>query len=129
MPVPKFFADGTYKQYIAKDERVIVVPYGVRGNSMYWQATTDNWFDLAGGGYAAAVLPDPYAAYPIVYTLDGGAQPANAGEELQRFVRDKGVTSIVVQRGYPGNWRQLFSSLGVEPIAVDDVLLDRLRRA
>jgi hypothetical protein len=128
VPVPKFFADGTYKEYIAKDERVIVVPYGVRGNSMYWQATTDNWFDLA-GGYAAAVLPDPYAAYPIVYTLYGGAEPANAEEELQRFVRDKGVTSIVVQRGYPGNWRQLFSSLGVEPIAVDDVLLYRLRRA
>jgi hypothetical protein len=95
---------------------------------MYWQATTDSWFDLA-GGYAAAVLPDPYARYPIVYTLYGGDEPPNAEEELQRFVRDKGVTSIVVQRGYPGNWRQLFSSLGVEPPEVDDVLLYRLRRA
>ena len=44
-------------------------------------------------------------------------------------MRDKGVTSIVVQRGYPGNWQQLFSSLGVEPLAIDDVLLYRLRRA
>ena len=125
----RFFADGTYQQYIAQGrDASIVIPYGVRGNSMYWQATTDRWFDMA-GGYAAAVLPDPYARYPIVYTLYGGDEPANAEEELQRFVRDKGVTSIIVQRGYPGNWRELFSSLGVEPMAVDDVLLYRLRRA
>ena len=66
------------KQFIAEDERVVVIPYGVRGNG-YWQATTDRWFDLA-GGYAAAVLPDPYARYPIVYALYGGDEPANAEE-------------------------------------------------
>ena len=95
---------------------------------MYWQATTDRWFRMA-GGYAAAVLPDPFARYPIVYTLYGGDEPPNAEEELQRFLRDKGVTTIIVQRGYPGPGSELFSSLGVEPLAVDDVLLYRLRRA
>jgi hypothetical protein len=128
VPVPAFFADGTYRDYIARGETVVVIPYGVRGNSMYWQATTDRWFRMA-GGYAAAVLPDPYARYPIVYALYGADPPANADEELRRFVRDKGVTSIVVQRSYPGNWRSLLSGLGVEPLAVDDVWLYRLRRA
>jgi hypothetical protein len=128
VPVPAFFADGTYRKYIAPGETVVIVPYGVRGNSMYWQATTDNWFRMA-GGYAAAVLPDPYARYPIVYALYGGSEPPNTAAELERFLRDKHVNTIIVQQGYPGNWRELFSSLGVAPIAVDDVLLYRLRRA
>ena len=63
VPVPTFFADGTYREFIAKGETVVVIPYGVRGNSMYWQATTDRWFRMA-GGYAAAVLPDPLPATP-----------------------------------------------------------------
>jgi hypothetical protein len=128
VPVPAFFADGTYREWLQPNERVVVIPYGVRGNSMYWQAKTDRYFDMA-GGYAAAVLPDPFARYPIVYALYGGEPPPNADEELRRFVRDKGVTSIIVQRGYPGDWRRLLSGLGVEPRAVDDVWLYQLRRA
>ena len=40
----------------------------------------------------AAVLPDPYARYPIVYALYGADPSADSDEELRRFVRENGVT-------------------------------------
>ncbi len=48
-----FFASGLYRRYLSKDETVLILPYGLRGESMYWQAQTNMYFRMAQGG-----LPD-----------------------------------------------------------------------
>jgi hypothetical protein len=99
-----------------------VLPFGFLGESMWWQASTGMWFRMA-GGYAASVLPDPYAAYPIVRTFLGGPEPPDAGTELRRFLRDKGVTVVLVDPRRPGRWPALLEALGLSSRLSGEVLV------
>src|ERR1700730_9271614 len=36
-----FFSTGVYRQYLTKNETVLILPCGMRGESMYWQAQTN----------------------------------------------------------------------------------------
>ena len=46
---PRFFITPLYRQYLAPEENVLVLPFGIRGNSMLWQAETDMYFKMVGG--------------------------------------------------------------------------------
>ena len=39
-----FFSSGVFKHYLSKDETVLILPYGTRGEPMYWQAQTHMYF-------------------------------------------------------------------------------------
>lgn len=47
--VPPFFSSGLYRQYIREDEVVLMLPHGVIGDSMLWQALTGMYFRSADG--------------------------------------------------------------------------------
>jgi hypothetical protein len=124
VPTPPFFEHGRWRTALRPGENVLVIPYGVMGNSMLWQARTQMGFKLA-GGYAASVIPKPFLRYPIVQTLYSGQLVADAPRELRRFLRDKRVTAIVVQQGIGGPWRGLFDGLA-RPRFLDGVIVYRL---
>ena len=46
---PAFFADGLYRNYLARGDNVLVIPYGASGPSMAWQAQTRMYFRMPGG--------------------------------------------------------------------------------
>jgi hypothetical protein len=120
-----FFADEGHERYLDEDDRVLTVP--AWGRNMYWQVQADFSFGLA-AGYAGA-FPQSYTRYAAWRKLFGTPVvrvDATSPAELHRFLADKGVTAIVVERGQSRVWRRLFGGLGVPPVETEGVLLYRL---
>lgn len=126
LSTPSFFTSGSYRSYLDEDDHVLTIP--VIGDSMRWQAEEGFPFELAGGGVGA--FPQSYTRYPIFSTFifSEGSLPPHYRYELRRFVDDKGVTAIVVDKtALNRERRRLFDSLGVRPLDTGGVLLYRLR--
>lgn len=149
--LPPFFSTAAYRNYLAAGETVLVLPFGWRGEDMLWQASTDFYFNLAGGyvGYAP-LLPGEYARWPITQGLYEMAGVPGAGEQLKAFLAHHGVGAILVgnyrfelTRFYDGpsldvparvplgprerrEINQCLGSLGVAPLEVGGVTLYRL---
>ena len=83
---PAFFLTGTYQHYLKRDETVMVLPWGNRGNSALWLAQTNMYFRIAGGS-----------------------------EQLSAFLGSHQVSAIIVDQRHQGFWPKLLSSLGVAP--------------
>ena len=84
--MPKFFADGSYRNYLQKDEVVMILPFGNRGNSMLWQAATEMYFSLAGGYVGVPIIADEFARWPIVNALYWGNELPDAEAQLGPFL-------------------------------------------
>jgi hypothetical protein len=121
---PPFFAQNTYRSYLKPSDNVLTVP--AFGQNERWQANTGFRFNLS-DGYAGNPFPTSYSRYPTWTTLLTGRLTPDYAAQLRRFVADKRVTAIVVDRTVPGPWRTLFGSLGVQSVATGGVLLYRLR--
>src|SRR6185437_10407215 len=72
--VPSLFSTSLYRSCLHRDENVIALPFGPRGESLLWQAHTDFWFRLA-GGYISPKVPDTFAA-PAVAHLTTSDNPS-----------------------------------------------------
>jgi hypothetical protein len=119
---PAFFRDGDYKSQLSRDDRVLAIAAVADGER--WQARAGFRFKLA-GGYVGA-FPRSYTRYPIWNSITGGKLGASGPRELRAFIAAKRVTAVVVDKRYPGPWRQLVDSLGVHPRDTGGVLLYRL---
>ena len=62
--IPAFFSTGLYRQYLAPGETVIVLPYGILGEGMLWQAATGMYFRMA-EGYVTFAPPVPEERTPL----------------------------------------------------------------
>ena len=120
---PAFFETGTYRAHLRPADHVLTIP--VWGPNERWQADTKFEFKLA-AGYLGNPFPPSYSRYPIWNTLLGAPLAPDYPAQLRRFVRDKGVTAIVVDKRAPGPWTKLFGSLGVRPLDAGGVLFYRL---
>ena len=49
LDIPAFFTDRTYANELQPREIILPLPWGQRGNSMYWQLQSDMYFRMAGG--------------------------------------------------------------------------------
>lgn len=83
---PPFFLTGTYQHYLKRDETVVVLPWGNRGNGRLWQAQTDMYFRIAGGK-----------------------------EQLWPILRSHQLNAIIVDQRHQGVWPKMLSALGVAP--------------
>jgi hypothetical protein len=107
---PKFFTTGLFKQYLTRDETVVVLPYGVTGNSMLWQAESDMYYRMA-GGYIAVNPPDAFLAWPITnYFLHKDAIP-DAEDQLNAFLATHDVRTVLVTDEVWPFWKPLISTL------------------
>lgn len=120
---PPLFARGDHAAVVGKRDRVLTLP--AWGPNMRWQADADFDFRMA-AGYVGA-FPQSYQRYPTWHTLLSGRLSPNYAADLRRFVRDKGVTVILVDSRQRGPWRELFGTLGVPPRQVGGMLVYRLR--
>jgi hypothetical protein len=113
---PQFFSDGIYRNYIARNENILILPYGVAGDSDLWQALADFHFRMA-GGYLGITPPVPrgYRDWPIVHSLYGLNGMPEPHRNIGAFLLDKRVTKVVVPDGAhlwqwtfgdgPASWR------------------------
>jgi hypothetical protein len=135
---PRFFTDGTYKRYIAKNQTVLIVPYGSRGNSMLWQATTGMYFKMAGGN--CSYTPAEYKYWPVLRSIFGDGSLPNFKPQLEGFLEAHDVDVIIAAPHarevskpfdfFPGQLHRdathFFAPLGIVPVQAADVLLWRL---
>jgi hypothetical protein len=122
---PSFFSSGLYKQYLHPGESVLVVPYGITGQSMLWQAQTGMYFRMV-GGYLGPVTPPDFYRWPIAGSSSDGLPLTGQADNLRAFLSAHEVTAVVVVKTTPGSWGRLFSVLGTEPVSVADVVLYKI---
>lgn len=91
---PAFFSSNLYRHYIAPRENVLILPYGIRGNSMLWQAATGMYFNMV-GGYSGPLLPG-YKDWLIVNAFMSPSYVPDAGAQLKAFMASHGVSMIAV---------------------------------
>ena len=123
---PPFFASGAYKAYLHPSDNVLTIP--AWGPNERWQANTGFRFNLS-DGYAGNPFPPSFTRYPAWNMFLTGRLTPDYVAQLRRYVHDKLVTAVVVDRSVPGPWTKLFGSLGVRPVSTGGVLVYRLRPA
>jgi hypothetical protein len=110
---PKFFTTGLFKQYLTRDEIVVVLPYGVTGNSMLWQAESKMYFRMA-GGHVSVSPPDAFLAWPITnYFLHKAAIP-DSEDQLKAFLATHDVRTVLVTDEAWPFWKPLLSTLATD---------------
>jgi hypothetical protein len=123
---PPFFASGAYKAYIHPSDNILTIP--AWGPNERWQANTGFRFNLS-DGYAGNPFPPSFTRYPAWNMFLTGRLTPDYAAQLRRYVVDKRVTAVVVDRSVPGPWTKLFGSLGVRPVSTGGVLVYRVRPA
>jgi hypothetical protein len=116
---PAFFTTRTYRDFLARDETTLVIPYGWNGNSMLWQAETGMYFRMA-GGYLSSEVPDGYWRDPLVQVLlepPGGKpiHPARYRRALRDFLVRRRVGAVILAGGGSEAWAPVLESLGLRP--------------
>jgi len=118
-----FFTTGVYRQYLWRDETVLILPYGMRGESMYWQAQTHMYFRMAQGGSHA---PADFDIWPILSAFERQSYVPNASDQFRAFLENHGVNTVIVTDAVYERWRPLLATLKVDSIAVAGIHLYRL---
>jgi hypothetical protein len=127
--VPPFFTHALYAKYLSPDETVVVLPYGINGNSMLWQLESGWYFRMA-GGYAGNP-PLEFRQWPIVrvfYRVGMVDLPA-AGDQLKAFIAAHRATAILVDDREAEIWRPLMATLGVAPVRAGGMTIYRVAAA
>jgi hypothetical protein len=118
---PRFFAEGAFRRHLERGEVTLLLPYGLRGNSMLWQARTGMYFRMAGG--FLGLTPPAFLRWPVLNSLYSGEPCFDFARQLEFFLAAHRVRTIVVAQDARRNWPRLLAPLGIVPHAVDDVLL------
>lgn len=120
--IPRLFTGSGYRSCLRKNEIVLALPFGARGNALIWQAKTGFWFRLA-GGYVVNTVPASFQHPPAVAAVASNELPARiTAEDVRAFARAASVTTIVLNAAQGGPWRKVLDQLG-QPHAVGGVLI------
>jgi hypothetical protein len=135
--VPAFIDSAIYKRCLRRGDRVLVFPAIFHGNSMLWQAEAGFRFRMA-NGYVAAIPPRAFLSPPGVgHLAEYGELPGTSVAPLREYVKRKGVTAILVEKGpeigftqghwvwLPNRWPGIVGQLA-KPQDVGGLLLYRL---
>ncbi len=125
--IPRLFTGDGYRSCLRRNEIVLALPFGARGNALIWQAKSGFWFRLA-GGYVANTVPPYFQRPPAVAAVASNDLLSRITvEDIRAFARAASVTTIVLDAAQSGPWRKLLDQLG-PPHAVDGVLIYSLPR-
>jgi hypothetical protein len=102
--IPSFFTDSAYRGCLKPGEIILPEPISVGGESMLWQVANGFHFRMA-GGRIQQIPPSPFMHPDSIALISGGydLKPGQAGL-VRAYIREKGVTSIVVDKGRSAKW-------------------------
>jgi hypothetical protein len=113
---PALLAAPTLARYVPADSTVLALPFGIAGNSMFWQVQTSYRFRLA-GGYVSVSMPSAYRQYiHLIRALEGGGLEGPVRQQICAFIRLTGTTVILLRDHAQGHWVELLSPLRVRPL-------------
>jgi hypothetical protein len=121
---PPFFTSAMY-EHLGRGENVLVLPFGIRGNSMLWQAETRMFFRMT-DGYTGP-LPHEFRDWPIVESFLNPVYLPARGAQLGAFMVRHRVDAIVVADRDPDAqaWHTLASSCCLSTFAAGGVTIYR----
>ncbi len=125
--LPAFFADGSYRQYLAPGETVVILPYGAGGPSMLWQAESKMYFRMAGGW--TSIMPREYQGWPAVNALMYRSYIPGFSDQLKAFLAHHDAAAIIIADHERPLWDPLMAPLGLSPIATGGVEIFRFAPA
>ncbi len=117
---PRFFSTDMYRQYLARNETVMVLPFGHNDNSTWWQAETGFYFYMP-EGYVLGTIPPAFKSQPGVVHMFDNTPPSVS--KLEAFIRAHAVSHVVVDPTKAGPWPRLLARLGLHKYQVGGVLL------
>ena len=147
--IPVFFRTGIYRQYLTRGQTVLVLPFGLYGEGMLWQAATDMYFRTV-GGYVGWVppIPEEHSGWPIMSGFYQIAGVPQADDQLKAYMANHDVSAVILgrfahytsqpvdsQRGWllsPTTDRErtetqaLLASLRTQPLEIGGIILYRL---
>jgi hypothetical protein len=112
---PALMTNPALERYVPVGVTVLALPFGIAGNSMFWQMEADFRFRLA-GGYVSVSLPTAYRIRRrFILGLEDGTVAAHAGSALCDFVEVTRSRAILLRDGTPGSWPRLLDPLHIRP--------------
>jgi hypothetical protein len=115
---PRLMSAPTLARYIPKGSTVLALPFGIWGDSMFWQVQSDFHFRLA-GGYVSVSPPTAYRQYIyLLRALGGGPIEGHPNQRICGFLRMTGTRVIALREGAPGLWARLLRPLRVPALRV-----------
>jgi hypothetical protein len=124
---PKFFTRGDYQRYLMRGENVIVLPYGMTGNSMLWQAVAEFYFRMAEGW--TSVTPVAFQRWPIINAILTRTYLPDATRQLLAFMATHEVSAVLVSDLERSLWEPMLSPLDSSPIRAGGITIYRASSA
>ncbi len=117
--LPAFFSQGSYRQQLAHDETVVILPYGASGPSMLWQAVSGMYFRMAGGW--TSIMPREYQSWPIVNALLFRSYIPGFADQLKAFLAHHDAATVIVSDRERPLWDPMLAPLRMSPIETGGV--------
>ncbi len=126
LDLPAFFAERIYATELKPREIILPLPWGYKGNSMYWQLQSDMYFRMAGG--YTGIAPFEFQQMPIVSLFYGQTDLPEAGDQLKAYLARFAVTAIVADPSYErfNTLEPALASLGVAAEPSGGVLIYKI---
>ena len=125
--LPRLFTTSAYRHQIGRRDIALVLPVGIDGQSMLWQAEAHLGFTMASGYVVAPEADDPYKHYPIYPTLTYSVVKPGAERAASAFLSSHHVTvAILDAAAAPASpWPAILAQLGWGATTVDGALIMR----
>lgn len=118
---PEFFIRGDYRRYLKPGENVIVLPYGINGSSMLWQAAAEFYFQMTGGW--TSITPREFQRWPIVGAMLTRTYLPDVTPQLRAFMAAHGVRTILAAGSESEFWQPMLSPLDNAPVRSGGVVI------
>jgi hypothetical protein len=125
--IPAFFAAGSFRHQLDAGQTAVVLPYGIEGESMLWQAVAGMWFRMAGG--YTGITPREFEQWPVVRAFMTSSYIPNISLQLVAFMAAHGADVVVVDDANWHFWAPALAPLDGAPLNADGVWLYRTRPA
>ena len=120
---PAFFTQGDYRKYLKPQENVVVIPYGISGASMLWQARAGFYFRMAGGW--VSITPREFQSWPIVNALLTSTYIPEISRQLCAFMAAHDAGAVLVDDGQAAFWSPMLVPIDAVPISTGDIKVYR----
>lgn len=124
---PSFFRTTEYRHRLAHGENVLIIPAGMFGNSMLWQAETDFYFTMPDGYVPAvnAVAPQDVQATVAIYagSIRGAHIETSAAPVIQAFLHEHRIHHIIIEPRYQQAWSTVLDRIATRPQRLGGILL------
>jgi hypothetical protein len=111
---PPLLSSTSLAHYVPRGSTVLALPFGIAGNSMYWQVQAHFAFRLA-GGYVGWALPPEYQGLSILREFDGRPPRRELKRRLCAFIALTHTSVVMLRRHTRGDWEAILRPLGAQP--------------